>query len=675
VISAYWSATGAANSWALIGWQEFSNLNATLQVGLAVSSHVAGTLATVVFESVRLDDLPPWASVDVGAVGPAGTDVTQPGLLSIEGAGADIWGSVDAFRFHQTPWTGDGTITVRVRSIENTHQWAKAGVMFREALQADAKHVMVIVSPGRGIAMQYRAQTGGLSANAALVAGAAPEWLRLTRRKGTFTGYASEDGVTWRTLGSVKVPMYPDVHAGLAVTSHTVTTLATAVFEEWQVRPEDPLLPGAFALTAPAQGSTLRATTAAFAWQGSGDEFWLDVGSAPGLSDVYASGPLGQVSEHTVTGLPLDGMTLHVQVRRRLGSVVETATAEYTAPIRKGLLVIADFADRTLETWQGEGFTSVADVRRQLLDMRNHWEWLSRGREQFRWDIVRVTLPEPAGPAAYPSWPAYREAVITLARQQVKTADYDVNGDGIIDTAWIIVSNGDVPTGDYAIGGSSRNAGANTFVDGQASASVRGAATGNFNHEVGHNLGLPDMYGTYGTLDTLTVMSYSWPVPPPDMAAWERLTLGWLEPRVVTQTTPDVWLPSANGDMAAVMVPTEQDNEYFLIEYRTRPDSGYGSATPDFNGLAVYHVLEGSWNSRYPPLVKLEPADGTVEYSEAMDLDNLVYPGNPRMVLPMVLRTYAGEEVFRLENVEWRNGGLEFDLVLPAPGPNGGSVQ
>lgn len=54
-----------------------------------------------------------------------------------------------------------------------------------------------------------------------------------------------------------------------------------------------------------------------------------------------------------------------------------------------------------------------------------------------------------------------------------------------------------------------------------------------------------------------------------------------------------------------------------------------------------------------------------------MDLNNLVYPENPHLVLPMVLRTYDGEEVVRLDNVEWRDGGLEFDLVLPAPVPAG----
>jgi hypothetical protein len=87
-----------------------------------------------------------------------------------------------------------------------------------------------IVSPGRGIAMQYRGTTGGTSANAALAAGTAPEWLRLTRAGNTFTAFASEDGSSWRTLGTRTVTMGADILVGVPVTSHNNSTLATAVF-------------------------------------------------------------------------------------------------------------------------------------------------------------------------------------------------------------------------------------------------------------------------------------------------------------------------------------------------------------------------------------------------------------------------------------------------------------
>jgi regulation of enolase protein 1 (concanavalin A-like superfamily) len=156
--------------------------------------------------------------------------------LTIEGSGADIWGTADAFHYLYAPLNGNGSITTRVLSIENTHVWAKTGVMFRESLAANARYVMVIVSPGKGVAMQYRAATGGTSANVALAAGRAPRWLRLTRLEDVFTGETSVDGETWTTLGSVTIPMARASNVGIPVTSHNNTTRATAVVDEFFIR-------------------------------------------------------------------------------------------------------------------------------------------------------------------------------------------------------------------------------------------------------------------------------------------------------------------------------------------------------------------------------------------------------------------------------------------------------
>jgi hypothetical protein len=58
-------------------------------------------------------------------------------------------------------------------------------------------------------------------------------------------------------------------------------------------------------------------------------------------------------------------------------------------------------------------------------DMRDHWGWLSRGREQMHWDVMRVTLPENMTPTAYAGWPEYREAVVSLVLPTIDVADYD----------------------------------------------------------------------------------------------------------------------------------------------------------------------------------------------------------------------------------------------------------
>ena len=47
-----------------------------------------------------------------------------------------------------------------------------------------------------------------------------PLWVRLVRQGDRITGYMSSDGENWEQVGqSLKVPMKPTIHAGLAVTA------------------------------------------------------------------------------------------------------------------------------------------------------------------------------------------------------------------------------------------------------------------------------------------------------------------------------------------------------------------------------------------------------------------------------------------------------------------------
>jgi hypothetical protein len=126
---------------------------------------------------------------------------------------------------------GNCTITARVRSIQNTNAWAKAGVMFRETMNGPSRHVDMIVSPSKGAAMQYRAATGGASAQAGAIAGAAPGWVRLTRVGNVFTGYWSADGMTFTAVGTATVAMSDGLFVGLAATSHDPATAATGTFD------------------------------------------------------------------------------------------------------------------------------------------------------------------------------------------------------------------------------------------------------------------------------------------------------------------------------------------------------------------------------------------------------------------------------------------------------------
>ena len=236
LVSAYYRMSFDGTPWILIGRDTIPGLAPTVNVGLAVTSHVDGTLATARFRDLLLLG-PGNVSVasDIGAVGVPGTGNFSQTTGEMQGSGADIWNTADAFYFFRRWWTSDATATVRVQSLEPTHRWAKMGLMFREAPDPGSRHVMLVVSASMGVAMQYRAQTNGTSNNVAITTGTPPEWLRLRRSGNTFTGFASEDGVTWRTVGSITLPLDIDTYVGVALTSHDNTTLATGVFDSLSV--------------------------------------------------------------------------------------------------------------------------------------------------------------------------------------------------------------------------------------------------------------------------------------------------------------------------------------------------------------------------------------------------------------------------------------------------------
>ena len=172
-----------------------------------------------------------WTTTDIGAVGAVGTAAGTDGSFTLDGAGADVWGTSDAFRFAYTPLTGDGSIVAQVTAEENVNAWTKAGVMMRDTLSTNARHAFMLVSPGKGIAFQRRDTTAGISEHTGGGAGTAPRFVKLTRAGTTFTGFQSMDGITWTAVGSDTIAMGSTIYVGLAVSSHVSGVLATATFE------------------------------------------------------------------------------------------------------------------------------------------------------------------------------------------------------------------------------------------------------------------------------------------------------------------------------------------------------------------------------------------------------------------------------------------------------------
>ena len=174
-----------------------------------------------------------WASQLVGTG--AGDSSLSGSTFTLTNAGQDIWGTADAFQFVWRTFSGDARIVARVASLQSTQTFAKAGVMFRDTAAPGSAHVLLDMRPNGAIEFMTRTATGGVTAYIAGGVQPAPAWLRLTRIGSTYTGEISPDGIAWTVVGSTSAPLASSASAGLVVTSHDVTRIATGVFDSVSV--------------------------------------------------------------------------------------------------------------------------------------------------------------------------------------------------------------------------------------------------------------------------------------------------------------------------------------------------------------------------------------------------------------------------------------------------------
>ena len=165
----------------------------------------------------------------------------------ISAGGTDIWGRRDEFTFLYEGKDGDFDFRVRLESLSPVDLYTKAGIMARESIAEDARHVYFHVFPSNskrnrndgGYEYQYRQVKGReMKAIYPHTAGDNPRypvnfpntWLRLVRRENVFTGYFSVDGKKWKEYAAFGLDVPRSIFLGVAVTSHNPNELTTARF-------------------------------------------------------------------------------------------------------------------------------------------------------------------------------------------------------------------------------------------------------------------------------------------------------------------------------------------------------------------------------------------------------------------------------------------------------------
>ena len=204
--------------------------------GLFDTGHDSGQLSTVAFDNVQVTPAntgppppgvpPPWADTDVGNPALAGSASYANGVFTLNGGGADIWGSSDQFNYVYQPDSGNATLIARITSQSNTSSNAKAGIMFKQSTTAGSDYMLIAEGPGY---TKVQWDFNGSSQTTTLTMPNA--WMKLVRVGSAVTAYISSDGVNWTTVLHKTLPLTGSATAGLYVCSHNAKALGTATFD------------------------------------------------------------------------------------------------------------------------------------------------------------------------------------------------------------------------------------------------------------------------------------------------------------------------------------------------------------------------------------------------------------------------------------------------------------
>ncbi|MFO7883050.1 MAG: M6 family metalloprotease domain-containing protein [Kosmotogaceae bacterium] len=160
-------------------------------------------------------------------------------------------------------------------------------------------------------------------------------------------------------------------------------------------------------------------------------------------------------------------------------------------------------------------------------------------------------------------------------------------------------------------------------------------------HELGHGLGLPDLYDVDGSSDGIGDWglmghgSWNWHDVPGDSPAhltgWSKLKLEWVNPLVLDKYQGSLFFNEVelHEDIAIYNNPVRKNVEYFIFENRQL--IGYDSALPG-HGLLIYHIDEQANQSndshRKVHIVEADNDDALDEYKGDRGSEGDPYPGS-----------------------------------------------
>lgn len=185
-------------------------------------------------------DVAPWLQAAVGAP-PYPVSARREGAdLVLCGGGRLLAGRLDEFELLHQQVAGDFRFTVRLASLAGGGPLARAGIMVRQSLAADASFAGVFVDTGGTVRFHYRpTSVAAVGSRTGERLPSPSGWLRLERQGRTCRGLSSADGTDWKLVHQVEVDGLPEA-AILAIAPIGADTLSDAPFLPVEARLSEP---------------------------------------------------------------------------------------------------------------------------------------------------------------------------------------------------------------------------------------------------------------------------------------------------------------------------------------------------------------------------------------------------------------------------------------------------
>jgi hypothetical protein len=172
-----------------------------------------------------------WTSEDVGSVRLGGGTDFRHGVFQVRSTGTNVTADSDSFHFVFKRVHGTSELMARVTRVQLTDPWARAGLMMRESLAADARNVFLAVTAARGGVFQWRERLGQETSARLDRTMAAPCWLKLKRDGNVFTAMWSPTGKQWASLDRLVMSATKELFVGLAVVGVQDKVMNQSTFE------------------------------------------------------------------------------------------------------------------------------------------------------------------------------------------------------------------------------------------------------------------------------------------------------------------------------------------------------------------------------------------------------------------------------------------------------------